>query len=382
MRFKIGSKVEVLSKKKTPSGFWRPAEIVSDNGDDYTVRYERYLGISKVTIERVKEDIVRPCQPRGKKVANWEVGDIVEVFDDGYWKVSVIEATEGEEFYIRVIGSFDEFKVPKSSIRVRQAWEDNKWAVLDKDSNPCEDLICKALKRTLTQTGCGSPSVQNGISVQEGCYRAPKRAFPNSSANTEACFGNPQKRREVKEDCCSGVEIPKLSSSLTRKVDAAIYIPDRWSQNNCPASNTDRNIAMAEANFAEQNPAKCLNRILEQNDSDSIVSSVGSCSSAIKSSSNRLHTDTLPSDAESCYRTGYEEGRCGLSSKKRYVFRTHRSELDTYRGTLEALYASGPLSWELETYLTDLRAQLRISSDEHLAEVRKLRSFTTGLCVG
>ncbi|KAL4588994.1 hypothetical protein LXL04_001895 [Taraxacum kok-saghyz] len=49
----------------------------------------------------------------------------------------------------------------------------------------------------------------------------------------------------------------------------------------------------------------------------------------------------------------------------------HRLELDAYRATLEALYASGPLSWEKEALLTNLRINLHISNDEHLIEVTK-----------
>ncbi|GKA34319.1 zinc finger, CCHC-type containing protein, partial [Tanacetum coccineum] len=33
----------------------------------------------------------------------------------------------------------------------------------------------------------------------------------------------------------------------------------------------------------------------------------------------------------------------------------HRQELNAYRSTLEALHASGPLTWEKETMVTDLR---------------------------
>lgn len=82
---------------------------------------------------------------------------------------------------------------------------------------------------------------------------------------------------------------------------------------------------------------------------------VGSCSFVIKSSLNRLYIDIFFSDVELCYRTGYEEGRCGFFLKKRYVFRIYRLELDIYRGILEVLYVFGFLSWELEIYLIDFR---------------------------
>ncbi|XP_047324883.1 uncharacterized protein LOC124928676 isoform X1 [Impatiens glandulifera] len=45
-----------------------------------------------------------------------------------------------------------------------------------------------------------------------------------------------------------------------------------------------------------------------------------------------------------------------------------------YRSTLVALFASGPLSWEQEVMLTNLRSTLHISDDEHLVELRNLLS--------
>ncbi|XP_076911906.1 uncharacterized protein LOC143570024 [Bidens hawaiensis] len=52
----------------------------------------------------------------------------------------------------------------------------------------------------------------------------------------------------------------------------------------------------------------------------------------------------------------------------------HGLELHAYRFTLEALYASGPLSWDKEALLTNLRINLHISNDEHLKELRNLIS--------
>lgn len=54
--------------------------------------------------------------------------------------------------------------------------------------------------------------------------------------------------------------------------------------------------------------------------------------------------------------------------------RIHRLESHAYRCTLEALYASGPLSWEQEALLTNLRITLHITNDEHLMELRNLIS--------
>ncbi|KAK1265978.1 hypothetical protein QJS04_geneDACA015555 [Acorus gramineus] len=52
----------------------------------------------------------------------------------------------------------------------------------------------------------------------------------------------------------------------------------------------------------------------------------------------------------------------------------HQLELRAYLRTMKALYASGPLSWDQETLITNLWFMLHISNDEHLSEIRHLVS--------
>jgi hypothetical protein len=52
----------------------------------------------------------------------------------------------------------------------------------------------------------------------------------------------------------------------------------------------------------------------------------------------------------------------------------HALELEAYRSTTRALYASGPLTWEQESLLTNLRMSLNISNEEHLRQLRRLLS--------
>lgn len=54
----------------------------------------------------------------------------------------------------------------------------------------------------------------------------------------------------------------------------------------------------------------------------------------------------------------------------------HRIEIQAYRTTLRALYASGSFSWPQELLLTDLRICLHISDDEHRHELRYLKYFS------
>jgi hypothetical protein len=94
---------------------------------------------------------------------------------------------------------------------------------------------------------------------------------------------------------------------------------------------------------------------------------------------NRLahpcHSDenTICSDAESLDVEDVDEG-CNIFQKKVLAEKIHRLELNAYLCTLEAMYASGPLSWEKEELLTNLRISLNISNDEHLTGIKNLVS--------
>lgn len=52
----------------------------------------------------------------------------------------------------------------------------------------------------------------------------------------------------------------------------------------------------------------------------------------------------------------------------------HDLELHAYRSTMKALHASGPLTWEQESLLTNLRLSLNISNEEHLVHLKLLLS--------
>ncbi|XP_038971844.1 uncharacterized protein LOC120104576 [Phoenix dactylifera] len=92
---------------------------------------------------------------------------------------------------------------------------------------------------------------------------------------------------------------------------------------------------------------------LEGNDTHRISSSVGSCSPCGGVYSSSCHLTTCPTQDKSP---------------------DHHLELHAYHCTKMALYSSEHLTWEQEAFLTQLRLQLRISNDEHLAELKHLAS--------
>lgn len=134
MKFRKGSKVEVLSKKEVPSGSWRSAEIICGNGHNYTVRYDGFeTAMNKTILERVSRKTIRPCPPQLEVLEGWVPGDVIEVFDNFSWKMATISKVLGQKYFlVRLLGSSWEYKVSKFDIRVRQSWQDDQWVVIGK----------------------------------------------------------------------------------------------------------------------------------------------------------------------------------------------------------------------------------------------------------
>lgn len=135
MRFKKGSKVEVMNRKDSPVS-WCPAEIVSGNGHTYSVRYDYYTCMeSEARSERVSRREIRPCPLPSKGVENGQSGQIIEVFNDCCWKTAIIVKVFNRDYYlVHRTGCSQEIRVHRSNTRVRQCWQDEKWHLIGKAS--------------------------------------------------------------------------------------------------------------------------------------------------------------------------------------------------------------------------------------------------------
>lgn len=119
------------------------------------------------------------------------------------------------------------------------------------------------------------------------------------------------------------------------------------------------------SSFDEQN---CLLSHSEPSHAESTSSSVDSCCAS--SSPRRPQQQLL-------YIHSDHAEYCSLETessfpRKKLQGEIHQMGLNAYRSTLIALYASGPISWEQEALLTDMRLILNVSNDEHLLELRNL----------
>lgn len=216
--------------------------------------------------------------------------------------------------------------------------------------------------------------------------RSQKRVSPYCSTIIESHTGNVQKIRVVQNAGRKQMVNPDLS---VEKVDAVA----------CPREILGETYMHASFNNITNGHNKpggavgcSLAESLDTSDSDSDASSVGSCSVDTRRQkryrSNFLPvscrvTDSICSDAGSFCGPENEEESCSLPlpPEEEEATSTHNLELHAYHCTLVALHASGPLSWEQETLLTNLRTMLHISNDEHLLELRKLLSAKTGIYV-
>ncbi|KAM7268640.1 hypothetical protein ACFE04_010806 [Oxalis oulophora] len=330
MRFHKGSKVEVLGKTETPPGSWHCAEIVSgSNGGDYTVKYagER----NEKILETISRKIIRPRPPLSEFSMKWVPGDVVEVFDDYSWKMAtVVKVLHKKKYLVRLIGSSLEFKASVTDIRVRQSWEDHKWVVIGgKGSGNYEDrkhgenlcghqnLVSRVFKintRMNLQAKADFFPVENTCILQKprfGSFRNLKRSSANETSQLDGFFRAAKKKRRIDNDNKS-------------------------------------------------------------NNSDNMVCSVGSCS-INNNNSYVVPTEFIGSfsDAESYCQWGNEEQNIPVAEEN-LVPEVHELELYAYRQTIGALHAAGPLSWEQEALMTNLRLFLNISNDEHLIEIRSL----------
>lgn len=191
MKFQKGSRVEVMNKTELPTS-WCVAEIVSGNAHTYSLRYDCYPGV-----EKVSREFIRPCPPRLKDLQSWMAGDIVEVFDDDSWKTATVcNVSDGGHFLVRPHGFTHEINVNKSNIRARQSWQDGQWVPIVKISGNYGDV-----NQIMENDNC--LVVYNDAGLQESrvvSSKTLKRASPFCSSHLETSPGNAKKFKATEKE--------------------------------------------------------------------------------------------------------------------------------------------------------------------------------------
>ncbi|KAH0931791.1 hypothetical protein HID58_008908 [Brassica napus] len=295
MRFKKGTKVEVLTKSSVPSGAWRSAEILSGNGHYYTVMNDT----DHCSTERVQRKSMRPEPPPVQVLHSWAPGDVLEVFESCSWKMAIVSKVLEEGcVLVRLLGSSLKVKANKCDIRVRQSWQDNEWITV-------------------------------------------------GQANLKGEYVSSESKDKLNESHVLSMKGPKK-----------------------------RTYSLVEPH----NPLKFLKRTEEEEDDrESVASSVGSCNMDGLSTVSFGPIETSNSsdtESSSCGgHRGIKNKKLSSPAKDSEAGDVHRLELDEYRSSIERLHASGPnITWEQETWITNLRLRLNISNEEHLMQIKNLIS--------
>ncbi|KAL6996548.1 hypothetical protein U1Q18_006682 [Sarracenia purpurea var. burkii] len=387
MRLKKGSQVEVFSKNEIPTGSWLCAEIISGNGHTYSIRYGRLMTASEATVERVPRKVIRPCPPPADDAEDdWVPGNHVEAFQNMSWKTAtIVKALGGNNFLIRLLGESREFRAHRSLLRVRMYWQDDKWSMIGQGDAHCTVSMKKKHADANKKLYVGGDCLQfeKNRGVMDDCFFTKKRKKVSAVGSTyiEAHDIAVQKVRAIEKDVGPKQIYAENISPLRKKVDAYISpqetICGKYLHTNFHVETTGfSEIDTGRWTSNEFNDRSILGRPV---DTDSRASSAGSCSVANGLSYcsikyENLDTNCFSSVAESFCGPGYEEEKCYLSKNEELV---HRLELHSYRSAMKELYASGPLSWEDEMKVTNIRRALHISNDEHLMEVRNLIASDT-----
>lgn len=340
MKFKEGNLVEVLRRGNEPCGSWFLGKIVSADGDSYIVRYKLLVDTNGARIiEKVPKEDVRP-QPPHEKAKRWMIGDIAEVFDVCSWRVGTMaEVSKNNRVIIRLFGSTQVKEFHEANLRIRQVWHNNKWSVIGKvgrnKQNPFAQVDSKF-----------GPSLD----------KVQKRSCE------ETCSREKEKKKDLMKD---------------RRGHFKTAVP---------RGNTERNYAFCHKSssskdlFIGGNYKKRKSSLAADRCENSDQCSVASCSSnefmdhPVQNSPKPLEHTSGSSDNESSFRFTSEENHLGQSLGNKLEVDIHKLELNAYKSTVQALYVSGPLSWEQESLLTNLRLFLHISNEEHLLQLRYLLS--------
>ncbi|KAH9623120.1 hypothetical protein KSS87_001695 [Heliosperma pusillum] len=341
MRFRKGTKVEVLNLKEGPSGSWRCAEIIGCGSHRYTVRYEGGIELfGKLMVERVSRKAIRPSPPPVDVLEDWIPGDVVEVLHNYSWKMATILKVSGRShLLVRLLGSTVEFKANKYDVRARICWQNGEWIVIGKASNKCEDLrfrfpssrnnINQPRKVVTFVSGRTKGDNKLTMETQVMPLKMLKRQLSHVHTRVEP-YARPNKKVRIgnKEGFWNQLDTMQ-QSQLPEKVENVVFSRQTMHENCMHPSFTNkiygRSEMIVEREKTDGDVGYSHSMSLESNDDGSVSSSVGSCSVYMNPSheSHRFFAagqyedyDSHSSDAESFCQLRSKEGNSNLPTKE------------------------------------------------------------------
>ncbi|CAL9038898.1 unnamed protein product [Musa banksii] len=378
MKFKEGDRVEVLRRKEEQYDSWFPAKISFVHSSTYTVRYELFLTSDKRSVvETVHEEDVRPCPslPSGKKW--WTAGDITEVLDLCSWRAGkVVKVLKNDRVVIKLFGSIQLKEHPVSDLRVPQAWQNNRWIMIDQgsggkhsSSNNARKLDYATSQGIGKQTSIGRTSKQKHVVCSSPIKTMkPKLRSYCGFSPVDLVKGMDRKGKFIQN------RSHKLArEALPRRMDTISFSKNLDSQNFLHKSSKERvggspwiNADKWHTNNHVLIPSSTPLPVSEDNNDCSVASCSGNAYPGYTYQSLRKHSK------DTAFNSLVDE--CQSKTGDELAANVHELELHAYHSTVEAFHASGPLSWEQESLLTNLRLSLNISNEEHLHHLRHLLS--------
>ncbi|KAF5207399.1 Plant tudor-like rna-binding protein [Thalictrum thalictroides] len=390
MKLRKGNKVEVWRRTTGQIDSWFPGKIISVHGDEYIVKYELLLTLEgEAVVEKVNQEDVRPQPPPTNRDGKWMLGDLVEVFDSHCWRVGKIVKVLGRNrFVIRLSDCIQLKEFHQSSLRVRQAWQNYKWVLIGKVSG-CDEKFWNSFMHDSSKYPLGlvMESPQQGIqreihyTEKEGQeHRKTSHHVRTLQRNCSCQFDGAvveldSKRRKMATNE-GGCDIQLMRTLPFSKQVDTVSCTEANEGKSCTLGYSGKRARTEKTINCSIFPFSMPAQIAEDSDG----CSVASCSSndfpdymvRTARKSNKDITESSCDDAESlCPSASWREY---LPSEDALEVNIRELELHAYRRTLQALYASGPLSWEQESLLTNLRISLHISNEEHLLLLKQLLS--------
>uniref|UniRef100_A0A0A9FRN7 ENT domain-containing protein n=1 Tax=Arundo donax TaxID=35708 RepID=A0A0A9FRN7_ARUDO len=338
----------------------------------------------KLTDKKMQKEAVRPYRPVDLRKSRWVLGDITEVLDHDSWRLGKIaEVLKNDYFVIRLMGCIQLREFHISCLRVphayhfKQSTETDRVSELIKPSQlaDCSTYRSKFMMEQDRQAyeGKGHNTKRKAANLCPTSARIVKRKQEASMMPTNDLVRRTSKKRKV---AAYKVHQP-TKKVLPLKVSARndingdqLYRPfsDRHNdlaKNMFTKTKSDREVlhlSQIPLHVREENEcsvASCSANCLEYSINDDQRSvGLGSC---------------FPDDAMSaCPTRSWQENNDvhGFDLD----MNVHDLELQAYQSTVRAFYASGPLTWEQESLLTNLRMSLNISNEENLLQLRLLLS--------
>ncbi|TVU41844.1 hypothetical protein EJB05_15399 [Eragrostis curvula] len=327
-----------------------PAELFSDN--------HQHLGTevnSKIKKMMQRED-VKPHRPVDMRKSRWILGDIVDVFYQNLWRPGkIIKVLKNDYFLIRLTCCIQLKELHISCLRLPQTNHGNRSTVIDKDGQGFEEDGHRT-KRHKSSKICPSAATR----LVKKKLKA-RRTLPDDFIRVT---GNKTK--------AAAYEVHQKTKKLfPLKVSATNGISDDHLHR--PFSNKHNDLARnsfmkTKLECEVLSPPQIQSHAREENEC-----SVASCSAnclecSITGDQQSVELGScFPDDAMStCLTRSWRDNNNVYGTS--LDMNLHDLELHAYQSTIRALYVLGPLTWEQESLLTNLRLSLNISNEEHLLQ--------------